>query len=180
MINRIILDHRLMHLTMERLCHQLLENYGNFSDAAIIGVQPRGVFLANRIHTRLEELVGVPILFGKLDATFYRDDFRSKGKQLKAEQTAIDFEIDTKRIIMVDDVLFTGRTIRAALDALMAFGRPQHVELLTLVNRRFNRELPIQPDYIGQTVDTIEGVEVKVQWSDEGQEDCVILQKKIS
>jgi pyrimidine operon attenuation protein/uracil phosphoribosyltransferase len=178
MTNRILLDKRLFQITLERLCHQLIENYDDFRNTAIVGVQPRGVFLANRLHERLEELVGKSVTFGKLDATFYRDDFRRKDKQLEAKVTDIDFSIDDMRIILVDDVLYTGRTIRAAMDALMAFGRPGHVELLTLINRRFNRELPIQPDYVGQTVDTIEDVAVKVQWLDEGSEDCVILEKQ--
>lgn len=178
MTNRILLDKRLFQITLERLCHQLIENYDDFQNTAIIGVQPRGVFLANRLHTRLEELIGKTVTFGKLDATFYRDDFRRKNKQLEAKVTDIDFSIDDMRIVLVDDVLYTGRTIRAAMDALMAFGRPGHVELLTLINRRFNRELPIQPDYVGQTVDTIEDVAVKVQWLDEGSEDCVILEKQ--
>jgi pyrimidine operon attenuation protein / uracil phosphoribosyltransferase len=178
MTNRLLLDNTLLQITLERLCYQLIENYGDFSGTAIIGVQPRGVFLADRIHQRLEELLGHQVIYRCLDATFYRDDFRRKDKQLQAKQTDIDFTIDDMRIVLVDDVLYTGRTIRAALDALMAFGRPKHVELLTLINRRFNRELPIQPDYVGKTVDTIEDMEVKVQWLDEGSEDCVILEKQ--
>jgi pyrimidine operon attenuation protein/uracil phosphoribosyltransferase len=178
MNNRIILDKKLIHLTLERLCHELIENYGDFINTAIIGVQPRGVFLAERLHRRLEDLLGKKILYGKLDPTFHRDDFRSRGKHLLAKETAIDFMVDELEVILVDDVLYTGRTIRAALDALMAFGRPKHVELLTLINRRFDRELPIQPDYIGKTVDTIEEVHVEVQWADSEGEDCVILSKE--
>lgn len=178
MNNRVILDQKLIHLTLERLCHELIENYGDFSNTAIIGVQPRGVLLAERLHIRLETLLGIKILFGKLDPTFHRDDFRSRGKQLLAKETDIDFIIDDMEVILVDDVLYTGRTIRASLDALMAFGRPAHVELLTLINRRFNRELPIQPDYCGKTVDTIEDVHVEVKWADREGEDCVILSKE--
>lgn len=180
MNNRVIIDKKLFHLTLERLCHELIENYGDFSNAAIIGVQPRGVFLADRLHRRLEALLGEKVLYGKLDPTFHRDDFRSRGKQLLAKETNIDFLVDDLKVILVDDVLYTGRTVRAALDALMAFGRPAHVELLTLINRRFNRELPIQPDYIGKTVDTIEDVHVEVKWADSDGEDCVILSKEES
>lgn len=180
MIVRVILDNKLMRLTLERLCHQLLENYGNFSNTAIIGVQPRGVYLAKRLHGRLEDLTGHKVLFGKLDPTFHRDDFRSRGKQLLAKETDIDFMVDGMKVILVDDVLYTGRTIRAALDALMAFGRPENVELLTLINRRFHRELPIQADYIGKTIDTIEDVHVQVEWADEKGEDSVILIKENS
>lgn len=178
MNNRIILDNRLVQLTLERFSHQLLENYGNFSDTAIIGVQPRGVLLSDKLIQHLKSLVDEPIHYGKLDITFYRDDFRSKGKQLEAKETDINFSIEGKRIILVDDVLYTGRTIRAALDALLAHGRPSEVKLLTLINRRFNRELPIQPDFIGQTVDTQIGESISVVWGDTISGDCVILQKE--
>lgn len=178
MNNRIILDNRLMQLTLERFSHQLLENYGDFSDAAIIGVQPRGVLLSDKIVGHLQSWVDHPFHYGKLDITFYRDDFRSKGKQLEAKETDITFSIEGKKIILIDDVLYTGRTIRAALDALLAHGRPSEVKLLTLINRRFNRELPIQPDFIGRTVDTQMGETVSVVWGDAVQGNCVILQKE--
>lgn len=167
-----------MQLTLERFSHQLLENYGDFSDTAIIGVQPRGVLLSDKLIQHLKTIVDTPISYGRLDITFYRDDFRSKGKQLEAKETDINFSIEGKRIILVDDVLYTGRTIRAALDALLAHGRPSEVKLLTLINRRFNRELPIQPDFIGQTVDTQMGETVSVVWGDTISGDCVILQKE--
>jgi len=178
MNNRIILDSRLMQLTLERLSHQLLENYGDFAGTAIIGVQPRGVLLADRIQQHLSALADQPIQYGRLDITFYRDDFRSKGKQLEARETDIDFTIEGKKIVLIDDVLYTGRTIRAALDALLDFGRPSEVKLLTLINRRFNRELPIQPDFIGRTVDTQDGEVILVQWADHLEGDCVILKKE--
>lgn len=167
-----------MQLTLERFSHQLLENYGDFSDTAIIGVQPRGVLLSDKLIQYLKTIVDTPISYGRLDITFYRDDFRSKGKQLAAKETDINFSIEGKRIILVDDVLYTGRTIRAALDALLAHGRPSEVKLLTLINRRFNRELPIQPDFIGQIVDTQMGETVSVVWGDTISGDCVILQKE--
>lgn len=167
-----------MQLTLERFSHQLLENYGDFSDTAIVGVQPRGVLLSDKIYEQLSKLVETPILYGKLDITFYRDDFRSKGKQLEAKETDINFTIEGKKIVLIDDVLYTGRTIRAALDALLAHGRPSEVKLLTLINRRFNRELPIQPDFIGQTVDTQAGEVVSVQWNDTENGSCVILLKE--
>ncbi len=178
MNNRIILDNRLMQLTLERFSHQLLENYGDFSDTAIIGVQPRGVLLSDKIHEQLTKLTDKPVQYGKLDITFYRDDFRSKGKQLEAKETDINFTVEGKKIVLIDDVLYTGRTIRAALDALLAHGRPSEVKLLTLINRRFNRELPIQPDFIGQTVDTQAGEVVSVEWNDKENGSCVILLKE--
>lgn len=177
MSTRVILDNQLMHLTLERLCHELLENYGNFQNTVLIGIQPRGVLLAERLSIRINDLTGTNIPCGKLDITFHRDDFRSRGKQLQAAATDIDFIIEGKNVILVDDVLYTGRTVRAAMDAMLTFGRPAHVDLLVLIDRRFNRELPIQADFVGKTVDTIEEVEVKVQWANDIEHDCVLLLK---
>jgi pyrimidine operon attenuation protein/uracil phosphoribosyltransferase len=178
MNNRIILDNRLMQLTLERFSYQLLENYGDFSNTSIIGVQPRGVLLSDKIYENIIKLTDYPIEYGKLDITFYRDDFRSKGKHLEAKETDINFSLEGKRIILIDDVLYTGRTIRAALDALLAHGRPSEVKLLTLINRRFSRELPIQSDFTGKTVDTQLGEVVSVEWENEEYGSCVILLKE--
>ena len=178
MNNRIILDNRLLQLTLKRFGYQLLENYGDFSDTVIIGVQPRGVLLSDKIYSQLTKLCDTPIRYGKLDITFYRDDFRRTSKQLEAKETNIDFSIEGKRVILIDDVLYTGRTIRAALDALLAHGRPSDVKLLTLINRRFNRELPIQPDFIGLTVDTQFDEVVSVEWKNKEDDSCVILLKQ--
>lgn len=178
MNNRIILDNKLLQLTLERFSQQLLENYGDFSDTVIIGVQPRGVLLSDKIFDRLKSLSNSLPLYGKLDITFYRDDFR-KGKLLEAKETDIKFSIEGKRVVLIDDVLFTGRTIRAALDAMLAHGRPSDVKLMTLINRRFNREIPIQPDFIGLTVDTQMGEEVAVQWQDNNESQVIILKGKI-
>jgi pyrimidine operon attenuation protein/uracil phosphoribosyltransferase len=165
---RILMDTNLMHLSLTRLGYELIENYNDFSDVAIIGVQPRGAIFAKKLHQKIEEITDCKIRFGKIDPTFHRDDFRRGDDILKANSTEIDFYVENLKIIMVDDVLFTGRTIRAAMDALMSFGRPEKVELLTLIDRRFNRELPIQADYLGLSVDTIEQVKVKVEWEGEG------------
>ncbi|MCO5233465.1 MAG: bifunctional pyr operon transcriptional regulator/uracil phosphoribosyltransferase PyrR [Chitinophagales bacterium] len=178
MNNRIIIDHQLMQLMLERFSNQLIENYGDFSDTAIIGVQPRGVLFSDKIHKYLVNSTQSHILYGQLDITFYRDDFKSKGVQLEAKATNIDFSLTGKRIILIDDVLYTGRTIRAALDAMLAHGRPSEVKLLTLINRRFNRELPIQPDFIGKTVDTQMGEVVSVQWDTQENGSHVILLKE--
>lgn len=177
MSTRVILDNQLMHLTLERLCHELLENYGDFQNTVLIGIQPRGVLLAERLSVRLNDLTDKEIPCGRLDITFHRDDFRSRGKQLQAAATDIDFIIEGKNVILVDDVLYTGRTVRAAMDAMLSFGRPAHVDLLVLIDRRFNRELPIQADFVGKTVDTIEEVEVKVQWGDDIENNCVLMLK---
>jgi pyrimidine operon attenuation protein / uracil phosphoribosyltransferase len=174
MAPRLILHPQQFAITINRLCHQLIETHDDFSESVIIGLQPRGVLLANRIHKTLQAILpGNSIQLGELDVTFYRDDFRRR--DLVANRTQIDFVIEDKNVILVDDVLYTGRTIRAGLDAMMAFGRPKDVELLVLIDRRFSRNLPIQAKYIGQTVDTIASEKVKVDWKEAGGEDHVWL-----
>lgn len=171
---RIILDTARFQLVIDRLCHQLIENHQDFSNSVIIGVQPRGVYLAKRITKRLEQITQLPALpLGKLDITFFRDDFRTSNSPLQAMETDLDFSLEAKRIILVDDVLYTGRTIRAALDAMLAYGRPEDVELLVLIDRRLQRHLPIQAKYIGKTIDSISKEKVKVEWSEQGEEDKV-------
>ena len=164
---RVILDSKKLNLTITRLCHQLIEQHKDFSEAAIIGVQPRGVFLANRIYQKLTEILKKKdILYGKLDITFYRDDFRLKGKPMIADETDIAFSLEGKNIILIDDVLYTGRTIRSALDAILDYGRPADVELLVLIDRRLQRHLPIQAKYVGNVIDSITSEKVKVQWKE--------------
>jgi len=174
-----ILDSQLLEITISRLCQQLIENHGNFEDSVIIGLQPRGVFLANRIKSKLEEILNTSISIGYLDTTFYRDDFRRRDTPKKANATNISFIIENKKVILIDDVLFTGRSIRASLDAMIAFGRPQNVELLVLINRRYSRQLPIEPKYIGKNVNTIESQVVLVEWKEQGKKtDNIWLLKK--
>ena len=171
-----LLDGQKFQITIQRLCHQLIENHDNFHNSVIIGIQPRGVFLANRIFEVLKKILpNVKIENGNLDITFFRDDFRRKDGLLIPSITDIDFIIEGKKVILVDDVLWTGRTIRAAMDALQSFGRPEKVELLTLVDRRFSRHLPIEADYIGIKVDTIDSQKVIVNWKETDHEDKVIL-----
>jgi pyrimidine operon attenuation protein/uracil phosphoribosyltransferase len=165
-----------LQITIERLAHQLLENHLDFKDTVLIGMQPRGVFLSNRIHAKLKELLpAANIPYGKLDITFYRDDFNTSPELHIALETDIDFSLENKKVILVDDVLYTGRTIRAGLDALLDFGRPESVELLVLIDRRFSRELPIQPDYIGMTVDSVATQKVKVLWKEKDKKDEVVM-----
>lgn len=168
MSETILLNGKQIQLTIERLSREVIESI-HFSSIVIIGVQPRGVLLAEKIHQKILELTNINIPFGKIDTTFHRDDFR-RGKSLNAKVTEIDFLIEDKNVLLIDDVLYTGRTIRAAIDALMSFGRPTKIELLVLIDRRFNRELPIQPDFIGSVVDTIEKVDVEVHWSNNENE----------
>jgi pyrimidine operon attenuation protein/uracil phosphoribosyltransferase len=170
--SRIILEGKQLGIIIQRLCHQLIETHDEFQQAAIIGLQPRGVFLARRIHQHLMEITGNhKIPYGDLDVTFYRDDFRKK--DLVPNKTSIDFIIEDRNVVLIDDVLFTGRTIRAGLDAMLAFGRPADVELLVLIDRRFSRNLPIQAKYIGQTIDSVASEKVKVDWKESEEEDKV-------
>jgi pyrimidine operon attenuation protein / uracil phosphoribosyltransferase len=165
---RIIAEGAQLALTMERLCYQLIENHGDFADSCIIGVQPRGAVFAERLYAMLLGILpkGSTVLFGKIDATMYRDDFRMRDEPIAAFPNDLPFLVDKKRVILVDDVLYTGRTTRAALDALNDFGRPAQVELLCLADRRFNRSLPLRPDYVGITVDALNEAYLRVEWAD--------------
>ena len=177
---RLILDSKQFDLTITRLCHQLIEVHKDFSDAAIIGVQPRGVYLAERIHQKLKQILKTSdIDYGRLDITFYRDDFRMKGKPMIADETYIEFSLEGKDIILIDDVLYTGRTIRSALDAILDYGRPADVELLVLIDRRLHRHLPIQAKYVGRVIDSITTEKVKVDWKEtEGADRVWIVEDK--
>ena len=164
---RVILDSKKLDLSITRLCHQLIEQHKDFSKSAIIGVQPRGVMLADRVHKKLTEILKKKdIQYGKLDITFYRDDFRIKSKPMIADKTEIEFSLEGLNIILIDDVLYTGRTIRSALDAMLDYGRPDDVELLVLIDRRLHRHLPIQAKYVGKVIDSITTEKVKVEWKE--------------
>jgi pyrimidine operon attenuation protein/uracil phosphoribosyltransferase len=171
---RIILDSKQFEITVARLCYQLIEVHNDFSETVIVGLQPRGIYLAKRIQKKLSEIIKKKdINCGSLDITFYRDDFRQK--ELVPNATEINFIIENKNVVMVDDVLYTGRTIRAGLDALLAFGRPKDVELLVLIDRRLSRHLPIQAKYVGKTIDSIASEKVKVEWKETDGADKVTL-----
>ncbi len=176
MANPILLDGQKFQITIQRLCRQLIENHNDFSNSVIIGIQPRGIYLAKRIAEELRKILpGKTILQGDLDITFFRDDFRRRESPLLPNQTRIDFIVEGKKVIMIDDVLWTGRTIRAAMDAMLAFGRPGKVELLVLVDRRYSRDLPVAADYIGIEVDSIASQKVVVSWKETDGEDKVVL-----
>lgn len=162
MQKKLILDSDLLDITISRLCQQLIENHSDFADSVIIGLQPRGIYLADLIRQKLKKLAGKEVPVGYLDVTFHRDDFRRR-EITKASEIRIPFIIEEKKVILVDDVLFTGRTVRAALEAMIAFGRPSKVELLVLIDRRYNRDLPIAPDYVGKTVNTVQSQKVLVE-----------------
>ncbi len=175
MQRRLILASPLLGITISRMCQELIENHQDFADSAILGLQPRGIFLAERIHKQLESLTNTKIPLGYLDATYYRDDFRRR-ETVKPNATRVPFVIEQKKVILIDDVLATGRMVRAALDAMTAFGRPEKVELCVLIDRVYNRDLPINPDYVGKRVNTIAAQKVLVEWTEQGhQEDSIWL-----
>ena len=169
-----ILNSQQIQLTIKRLANQVLENHLRLEQTALIGIQPRGIYLSDRIVQEVVQETGFKAIhYGKLDITFYRDDLR---KQMHLPSNIdIPFSVEGKNVVLIDDVLYTGRTIRAALDALMDFGRPARVELLVLIDRRYSRELPIQPDYTGKSIDSIISQKVKVLWQNKDGRDEVVL-----
>lgn len=171
MQKRLLLDEKQLEITIKRLCYQLIENHDDFSRSALIGLQPRGIYVADRIQRYLQLILNVSNLrVGSLDVTFYRDDFRRR-EIITPSENKIDFLVEDLKVILIDDVFFTGRTIRAGLEALMNFGRPQKVELLTLIDRRYSRHLPIAPDYVGVQVDTISTEKITFRWKEIDGED---------
>ena len=179
MSQKTLLNATEIHVALHRLACQLIENHNDFSQTVLIGIQPRGGFLAKRLVNLLQNHYKIKnVQLGLLDITFYRDDFRRSKKPLEANKTAIDFVVEDKKVVFIDDVLYTGRSIRSALTAIGDFGRPTEIELLTLIDRRFSRHLPIQPDYRGRQVDAIGGEKVKVCWQEHEGEDAVYLIKE--
>lgn len=175
MEKQVILNETQVDLTIRRLCYQLIETHNDFQNTVLIGLQPRGIHVLSRLKDQLELILQHAVVCGNLDITFYRDDFRRRERPLIPSVTNIDFVIESKNVVLIDDVLHTGRTIRSGLDALMAFGRPNKVELLTLIDRRFQRDLPIQADYVGYTVDTLISEKVSVEWKATEGADQVFL-----
>ena len=176
MSKKILLNSKEIHIILNRLACQLIENHTNFENTVLIGIQPRGVALAERLVSILKQNYNIAnVKLGHLDITFYRDDFRRRDAPLEANKTFIDFSIEDKNVVFIDDVLFSGRSIRSALTAIQSFGRPTEIELLVLIDRRFSRHLPIQPDYRGRQVDVINAERVTVNWSEKDGEDAVYI-----
>ncbi|WP_310557449.1 bifunctional pyr operon transcriptional regulator/uracil phosphoribosyltransferase PyrR [Flavobacterium sp.] len=176
MSQKVLLNHKEVTIILHRLACQLIENHLDFKNTILIGIQPRGTQLATRLKEILETEYQIKnIALGFLDITFFRDDFRRGEKSLEANKTKIDFLVEDKKVIFIDDVLYTGRSINAALSAIQSFGRPSEVELLVLIDRRFSRHLPIQPDYRGRQVDAINNEKVVVKWKETSGEDSVEL-----
>ena len=179
MSQKVLLNAKEVNIILHRLACQLIENHNDFSETVLIGLQPRGKFLADRLARVLQDDYKIKNLKkGNLDITFFRDDFRRGNKPLEANTTEINFIVEDKNVVFIDDVLYTGRSIRAALTAIQSFGRPQNIELLTLIDRRFSRHLPIQPNYKGRQVDAINEEKVKVNWVENEGEDTVYLVNK--
>jgi pyrimidine operon attenuation protein / uracil phosphoribosyltransferase len=174
MHKRLILDQKQIDIILRRFCYQLIENHDTFENTVLLGLQPRGPVVLDKIIATIKEITGIDVPFGYLDATFHRDDFRRRDFPLKANETKINFLIEGKKVILVDDVLYKGRSVRAAMDAMIAFGRPAKVELMVLVDRKFTRDYPIMPDYYGMKVNTLESQYVVVEWKDQGLEENAI------
>ena len=180
MEKQVILNSKHLDLTLKRLSHELIESHNDFSDTVLVGLQPRGIYVVSQLKKQLEIILRKEIVCGNLDITFFRDDFRRREKPLIPSITNIDFSLENKKVVLVDDVLYTGRTIRAGLDALLTFGRPSKVELLVLIDRRFRRDLPIQADYVGKMVDSLISERVSVEWQEIEGEDKIVLYTKDS
>ena len=176
MSKKTLLNSKEIHIILHRLACQLIENHDDFKNTVLIGIQPRGVYLAERLVNILQNEYGISnVKLGHLDITFYRDDFRRRGAPIEANKTQIDFIVEDKQVVFIDDVLFSGRSIRAALTAIQSFGRPSDIELLVLIDRRFSRHLPIQPDYKGRQVDVINEEKVIVNWKEKDSKDAVYI-----
>ena len=176
---RILLSHQKIEIILNRLSSQLIERFDDFKNVVLVGLQPRGIHLLDRLVNLLEEEYGIKqVTYGKLDITFFRDDFRRSDKTLSPSASEMEITIEGKSVVIIDDVLYTGRSIRAALTALDYYGRPKDIQLLVLIDRRFSRDLPIQPDYTGAQVDALEGDKVRVQWKQLAYEDTVFIEKR--
>ena len=177
MKSKILLSEKKLEIILNRLCHQLKEKHGDFSKTILVGLQPRGTLLLDRLITILNKQGFKDLKHGKLDTTFFRDDYRTSEKPLNANRTEMNEAVEGMDVVFVDDVLFTGRSIRSALTAIDVYGRPNSIELLVLIDRRFSRHLPIQPDYLGVQIDALQGDRVRVVWSNNPVKNIVYLEK---
>ena len=175
---REILNKNSIAITIERLCYQLIEQHSSFKNTVLVGLQPRGTYLNNRILQKLKTIIPDSIIeSGNVDISFYRDDLMRRESPIVPEEMDIHISLEGKNVVLVDDVLFTGRSVRSALDALMTFGRPKSIQLLTLINRRFSRNLPIEPNYVGKTIDVMKSEKIIVEWEDNTGIDRVLIRR---
>lgn len=176
---KMILTQKEIDILLQRMACELIEKHKDFQQSILIGIQPRGIFLLNRIaHILKKEHKIENLQIGTLDITFFRDDFRRRKTPLQANTTEINTSIENKKVILIDDVLFTGRSVRSALTAIDNYGRPASVELMVLIDRRFKRDLPIQPTYKGKQIDTFENEKVMVRWKENNESDKVWVEIK--
>jgi len=173
-VKAVLVDSAGFARTITRLAHEIIERNRGTERLAFVGMQTRGVYLAQRLARKVEEIEGTALPVGVLDTTMYRDDFRTALKQPQVRVTEIPFDLYNMNVVLVDDVLYTGRTVRAALDALMDLGRPKRIQLAVLVDRG-HRELPIKPDFVGRNVPTSINEEVRVRMTEIDSEDAVLL-----
>ena len=177
MSNKILLDSKKIEIILSRLVYELIENHKDFHDTVLLGLQPRGIFLIDKIlEVFKRDHPNIKIKSGILDYTFFRDDFRRSEKTLSASSTKIDFSIENKNVVLIDDVLFTGRSIKAAMSSIDTYGRPKSIELLVLIDRRFKREIPIEANYCGAKIDTFKGDRVKVLWGEKLKENVIYIE----
>ena len=178
MQKKILLNANQIDIIINRLVCQLIENHYDFSNTVLIGLQPRGIYLLEKLLSIFSKNhPDIKITSGNMDYTFFRDDFRRNEKTIKAKPSNIDISIESKKVVLVDDVLFTGRSIRAAMSSIDSYGRPESIELMVLIDRRFKRELPIEANYFGAKIDTIDGDKVSVIWGDNKVGNVVYIEK---
>ena len=177
MPKKILLDSKKIDLILNRLVCELIENHKDFNNSVLIGLQPRGTYLIEKLLKIFKKKYpNINIESGILDFTFFRDDFRRSEKTLKASSTQIDFSIENKNVVLIDDVLFTGRSVKAAMSSIDSYGRPNSIELLVLIDRRFKREIPIQANYCGAKIDTFKGDKVNVVWNENSKKDVIYIE----
>ena len=177
MPKKILLDSKKIDLILNRLVCELVENHKDFNNTVLIGLQPRGTYLIEKILDIFKnKYPNINIESGILDFTFFRDDFRRSEKTLKVSSTQINFSIENKNVVLIDDVLFTGRSIKAAMSSIDSYGRPNSIELLVLIDRRYKREIPIQANYCGAKIDTFKGDKVNVVWNENSKKDVIYIE----
>lgn len=175
---KLVMDQHEISRALTRVAHEILERNKGTEGLAIVGIRTRGVYLAQRVVRRIQDIEKVHVPNGELDITLYRDDLGLRKGQPVLRKTSIPFNIADLKIVLVDDVLFTGRTIRAAMDGLMDLGRPEEIQLAVLVDRG-HRQLPIKANYIGKNIPTAKDEDVQVFLDEEGEEDRVIIIKSV-
>jgi pyrimidine operon attenuation protein/uracil phosphoribosyltransferase len=178
MQKKVLLNSNQIDIIINRLVCQLIENHTDFNDTVLIGLQPRGIYLLDKIiDVFSKKYTNKKIIHRNLDYTFFRDDFRRGDKTINPKSSNIDISIENKKIVLIDDVLYTGRSIRAAMSSIDSYGRPKSIELMVLIDRRFKRELPIEANYFGAKIDTIKGDKVSVIWGKEKDNDVVYIER---